>query len=96
MSSQYPKPRRTSTVLDPYAHPHVYYGESHTRKHARARTYSAVRTVRSGDDGTLNANTPQNVDRAGRNAPFTEGVSAGRRISHGTFRTRLLLARRTR
>jgi alpha,alpha-trehalase len=43
MSSQYPKPRRTSTVLDPYAHPHVYYGESHTRKHARARTYSAVR-----------------------------------------------------
>lgn len=42
MSSQYSKPRRTSTVLDPLAHPGVYYGESHSRKHARARTYSAV------------------------------------------------------
>ncbi|KAL6705097.1 alpha,alpha-trehalase nth1 [Coniothyrium glycines] len=41
MSSQSQKPRRTSTVLDPYAAPHVYYGESHSRKHIRARTYSA-------------------------------------------------------
>lgn len=41
MSSQYSKPRRSSTALDPYAAPHVYYGESHSRKHIRARTYSA-------------------------------------------------------
>jgi hypothetical protein len=42
MSSQSLKPRRTSTVLDPYAAPHIYYGESHSKKHVRARTYSAV------------------------------------------------------
>ncbi|KZM27367.1 Alpha,alpha-trehalase [Ascochyta rabiei] len=42
MSSQPSKPRRTSTVAhDPLATPQVYYGESHSRKHARARTYSA-------------------------------------------------------
>jgi alpha,alpha-trehalase len=42
MSSQSSKPRRTSTVAhDPLATPQVYYGESHSRKHARARTYSA-------------------------------------------------------
>ncbi|KAH3914979.1 trehalase [Parastagonospora nodorum] len=64
MSSQPLKTRRTSSVQDPLAHPHVYYGESHSRKHNRARTYSA------------------NVDRSGRNAPLSEGVSAGRRISH--------------
>ncbi|KAF2647572.1 glycoside hydrolase family 37 protein [Lophiostoma macrostomum CBS 122681] len=41
MSSQSPKPRRSSTHLDPYAAPHIYYGASH-RNHARARTYSAL------------------------------------------------------
>ncbi|KAF2623872.1 glycoside hydrolase family 37 protein [Macroventuria anomochaeta] len=42
MSSQSLKPRRTSTVAhDPLATPQVYYGESHSRKHVRARTYSA-------------------------------------------------------
>ncbi|KAF9697814.1 hypothetical protein EKO04_004180 [Ascochyta lentis] len=42
MSSQPSKPRRTSTVAhDPLATPQVYYGESHSRKHPRARTYSA-------------------------------------------------------
>jgi hypothetical protein len=45
MSSQYSKPRRTSTTTDPLAHPGIYYGESHTRRHARARTYSAVRRL---------------------------------------------------
>lgn len=42
MTSQSSKPRRSSTVIDPYATPGVYYGENHDRKHARARTYSAV------------------------------------------------------
>ena len=42
MSSQSLKPRRSSTALDPYAAPHIYYSDQHDRKHARARTYSAV------------------------------------------------------
>jgi len=52
MSSQYSKPRRTSTVLDPLAHPQVYYGESHSRNHNRARTYSA-NVERSGRNAPL-------------------------------------------
>lgn len=42
MSSQSLKPRRSSTALDPYAAPHIYYGDHTARNHARARTYSAV------------------------------------------------------
>ncbi|KAF2634424.1 neutral trehalase short isoform [Massarina eburnea CBS 473.64] len=41
MPSQFSKPRRSSTVLDPYAAPHIYYGDD-SRNHFRARTYSAV------------------------------------------------------
>ncbi|KAL5373240.1 hypothetical protein DPSP01_012871 [Paraphaeosphaeria sporulosa] len=66
MTSQSSRPRRSSTVLDPYATPGVYYGESHDRKHARARTYSAV--VDTHGSG-------------GRNAAVTDSFK-GRRISH--------------
>lgn len=53
MTSQSSKPRRTSTVAhDPLATPQVYYGESHSRRHPRARTYSAVSAMFPvGDDG---------------------------------------------
>ncbi|KAH7411990.1 neutral trehalase [Phaeosphaeria sp. MPI-PUGE-AT-0046c] len=53
MSSQSTKPRRSSSaVLDPLAHPQVYYGESHSLKHNRARTYSA-NVDRSGRNAPL-------------------------------------------
>lgn len=59
MSSQSSKPRRTSTVAhDPLATPQVYYGESHSRKHARARTYSA-NVDRSARNGSLSEGVSQ-------------------------------------
>ncbi|KAI8930915.1 hypothetical protein NX059_011930 [Plenodomus lindquistii] len=58
MSSQYSKPRRTSTALDPYATPAVYYGESHSRKHIRARTYSA-NLEHSGRNAPITEGFPQ-------------------------------------
>ncbi|CAI6342151.1 unnamed protein product [Periconia digitata] len=41
MTSQSSKTRQTSTVLDPYAAPHIYYGDNNNRNHFRARTFSA-------------------------------------------------------
>jgi len=35
-------------------------------------------------EGDGGANTGQNVDQSTRNAPITDGITAGRRISHGT------------
>jgi alpha,alpha-trehalase len=59
MTSQYFKPRRTSTIaLDPLSAPHVYYGESH-KKHAKNRTYSAiVEPKRNGDVADHNGKFP--------------------------------------
>lgn len=51
MSSQSQGPRRSSSVFDPYAAPAVYYGESHSKKHTRARTFSVNHNV----DGGRNA-----------------------------------------
>ncbi|KAJ4318299.1 alpha,alpha-trehalase nth1 [Neodidymelliopsis sp. IMI 364377] len=59
MSSQSSKPRRTSTAAhDPLATPQVYYGESHSRKHPRARTYSA-NVDRSARNGSLSEGVVQ-------------------------------------
>ncbi|KAF2260919.1 neutral trehalase [Lojkania enalia] len=67
MSSQSLKPRQSSTLEpDPYAAAHIYYGNSHRRKHDRARTYSA--TV---EDSGRN-----------RIVHKVDGKFAGRRISH--------------
>ncbi|KAF2119232.1 neutral trehalase [Lophiotrema nucula] len=68
MSSQSQKPRRISTAnIDPYAAAHIYYGDTHHRKHDRARTYSAHA------DGNVGPNfLPIRGD----------GKFPGRRISH--------------
>jgi len=72
MSSQSLKPRRSSTVLDPYAAPALYYGgDHHLKHHVRARTYSAAVDSHS---------------QSGRNHIIeTSKGFPGRRISHGTY-----------
>ncbi|KAF1950624.1 neutral trehalase short isoform [Byssothecium circinans] len=67
MTSQSPRPRRASTVFDPYAAPHIYYGDNHDRNHFRARTYSAAA------DGPI---------VGGRNAAKVDKSLQYRRISH--------------
>lgn len=56
MSSQFQKPRRTSTVVDPFATPAVYYGESHSKRHLRARTYSVNHDTEDNRNAIINYN----------------------------------------
>ncbi|KAF2475321.1 neutral trehalase [Lindgomyces ingoldianus] len=53
MNSQSLKPRQPSTIdIDPLAAAHLYYGDSHSKRNAKARTYSAVVETRSGRNDT--------------------------------------------
>ncbi|KAJ6285459.1 trehalase-domain-containing protein [Bipolaris maydis] len=74
MSSQPSKARRTSSVVDPYAAPHIYYGESHSQKHPRARTYSA-----NVDQSTRNASLSEGIP-AGRRTSHDEASLQPRRF----------------
>ncbi|PVH90927.1 glycoside hydrolase family 37 protein [Periconia macrospinosa] len=58
MTSQSLKSRRSSTVPDPYAAPHIYYGDHHDRNHFRARTFSAEANSHPGRNGTKASGFP--------------------------------------
>ena len=88
MSSQFQKPRRTSTVVDPYATPAVYYGESHSKRHLRARTYSVVSLLFFFVTVALSDSSQHHDGDDARNSIVNYNISGsrfhGRRASHGT------------